>query len=211
MRECRVVIEKVEVEKSGTLNDTALEKGQKTQPSEFEGRGKVKCDECGIYVCKLYLNTHKGTVHRGEKPFACLVTDCNERYSRPIRLADHKRLAHGYPKLKCKVKDCDSEFSLHSKFKSHKATHQSKIECVECGKMVCEAYLRDHIKFIHQGKSRAKCEISGCGKKFFNKADLADHMRSVHGFAKLKCNAEECTAEFSSRKRLAEHKKSVHV
>ena len=44
--------------------------------------------------------------------------------------------------------------------------------------------------FAHQRSE--ECEISGCGKNFIHKADLADHMRSMHGFPKLKLiNAQQ--------------------
>ena len=171
MRKCFVEIEKVEVGKSGRLNDTAF----------------------------------------GEKPFPCMVTDCSLRFSEKSRVGDHMRIAHGYPKLKCKVEDCDAEFSLNSKLRSHRNTHKTKqIECGECGLRVSKRYLPLHIKFIHRGKRSAECEISGCGKNFIHKADLADHMRSMHGFPKLKCNADQCAAEFISRGGFSRHQKSAH-
>ena len=147
----------------------------------------------------------------GEKPFPCMVTDCSLRFSEKSRVGDHMRIAHGYPKLKCKEEDCDSEFLLYSKLRSHRNTHKTKqIECGECGLRVSKRYLPLHIKFIHQGKRTAECEISGCGKKFISKTNLADHMRSVHGFPKLKCNADQCAAEFISRGGFSRHQKSAH-
>jgi len=202
---CFVEIEKVEAEKSGRCDDTALKKRQKKQAI---AKSQVECDECGKFYSKAFMLSHKSVAHGGEKPFPC--TDCNQRFSRKSRVEDHMRIAHGYPKLKCKVEGCDSEFSVYSKLGNHMHTHKTKIECGECGIRLSEAYLPKHIKFFHQGKSSAVCEISGCGKRFINSTHLPNHMRSVHGFPKLKCNVEKCTAEFVSKGGLLKHKKCAH-
>ena len=210
MKECRIVIEKVEVEKSDAVNDTASKNGHKKKLRESWGKEKVKCDECGKILSKAYLLDHRRNNHGGEKPFVCTVADCNQTFSRRFKLVDHKRLAHGYPKLKCKVKDCDSEFAVYNELRKHHTSHQSMVDCAECGKRVSQAYLFNHIRYVHKGIRPAGCEISGCGKKFINKAGLADHMRSVHGFAKLKCTAEACSVEFTSSKSLLQHQKTFH-
>ena len=202
----------MEVEKSGRCNalhrnDSAMRKGQKKQAM---GKSRMECDECGKFVIKTYMLSHKSIAHGGEKPIPCVVMDCDQRFSRKSGVADHMRIAHGYPKLKCKVEGCDSEFLVYDKLRSHMLTHKTKIECGECGTRLSEAYLPKHNKFFHQGISSAVCEISGCDEKFIFTAHLADHMRSVHGFPKLKCNVEKCTAEFVSKGGLLKHKKCAH-
>jgi len=170
---------------------------------------KVKCDECGKYFSKAGLLTHKRIMHRGEKPFCCKINDCNERFYLRAKLGDHKRKEHDHPKLKCKAEGCESEFLVFNEFKRHQSTHQTMIECEECGKRLIQRNLPEHKKFVHQKtKPVVDCEMADCGKKFNLKSHLADHMRMVHGFAKLKCNVGECTAEFMSDAVLMKHKKS---
>ena len=90
---------------------------------------KSACDECGKRMSRHHLSTHKKLVHRGEKPHACKVAGCTERFSRAEGLADHGRIAHGHPKLKCNVGDCGSEFSGYYDLRSHLRTHsRSSVE-----------------------------------------------------------------------------------
>ena len=101
---------------------------------EFENHGrshesKSECEECGKIMYRHHLSTHKKLVHRGEKPHACKLSDCTERFSRAEGLADHGRIAHGHPKLKCNVEDCGSEFSGYYELRSHQRAHsRSSVE-----------------------------------------------------------------------------------
>ena len=111
--------------------------------------------------------------------------------------------------MKCKTEGCESEFLVFSEFRRHQYTHQTMIECEECGKRLNRDSIWRHKKLVHQKvKPVVECEMADCGKKFSVKSHLADHMRMVHGFAKLKCNVGECTAEFMSDAVLMKHKKS---
>ena len=191
--------------KKGLLNHKrAVHRGEKP--------AKVKCDECGRYLSKTCLLTHKRIMHRGEKPFCCKINDCNERFYLEAKLGDHKRKEHDHPKLKCKAEGCESEFLVFNEFKRHQNTHQTMVECEECGKKLIQKNLSEHKKFVHQKekpvvKPLVDCEMTDCGKKFSLKSHLRDHMRMVHGFAKLKCNVGECTEEFMSDAVLMKHKK----
>ena len=191
------------------VDECALGKEPQIHPCAQQSRDTMKCDECGkYYFSKRALYIHKSIVHRGEKPFCCKVNDCNQRFPLESKLGDHKRKEHGYPKLKCKAEDCGLEFSVFKELKSHQNTHQTIIECDECGKSLTQRGLQQHKKFVHQKVKPVECEMADCGKKFNFKSHLGDHMRMVHGFAKLKCNVGECTAEFMSDAVLMKHKKS---
>merc|ERR1719391_1911191 len=104
-----------------------------------------------------HISTHKKLVHRGEKPFACKVKDCRERFSRAEGLADHGRIAHGNPKLKCKIGDCDIEFSGYYDFRNHQRTH-SRIECTECGIRLLKESLSQHMRSAHHSERPFECE-----------------------------------------------------
>ena len=84
---------------------------------------KTECEECGESVTASYLSTHIKLVHRGGNPFACKEKDCKMGFSRSEGLADHRRIAHGYPKLNCKVEGCGLEFSRYYEHRNHQRTH----------------------------------------------------------------------------------------
>ena len=107
-------------------------------------------------------------------------------FSRSEGLADHRRIVHGYPKLKCKVEDCGAEFSENYNFRNHRRTH---------------------MRGLHPGDRPFVCNVTGCDKRYTGKIKLADHMRGVHGSPKLKCSSGQCTAEFVYKKHLVVHAK----
>jgi len=206
---CSVQLQRVAVVPKGTgqvqMRPGHMEEARSKMKSQ--GGVKVKCDECGKGMSPGHLSTHKKLVHKGEKPYECRVTDCTERFSRSAGLGDHRRTAHGYPKLKCKVEDCGSEFSVLCDLRNHHTReHYSKIQCTQCGKIVRKHTLHHHMKFVHGRERPNGCEISGCGKRFQKKTDLEDHMRAVHDSPKLKCSIGHCTAAaFVYRKHLIMH------
>ena len=152
-------------------------------------RAKTECDECGKIMYTSNLSTHKREVHKGEKPYQCKVKDCNMGFSRSEGLRDHGRIAHGFPTLKCQVKDCALEFSGYDEHRNHQ---------------------RVHMRGIHPGDRPFGCNSTGCDKRYYNKTDLADHMRSVHNHPKLKCCSGQCTAEFVSTRGLAKMHQRTH-
>ena len=143
-------MEEIRTKKIGTPGDLGPKKG-KDGPTESPGRVQVKCDECGKYISKSGLLNHKRVVHRGEKPFKCTVGDCDKRFSEKIKLADHRRVTHGFPKLECKVDGCGSEFLLRSAADIHHRAHKIKAECDECGKSMSASHLSIHKKRVHGG------------------------------------------------------------
>ena len=176
--------------------------------TERWGRDKVKCDECGKSVSKAHLRNHKRVVHRGEVLlFRCLVGDCGTRFVNNRALCDHKRVNHGYPKLKCKFEGCGSEFLLQHKFDTHRRTHEGKTECDECGNKMHPSYIVTHKKIVHRGETFFSCHIIGCDKKFTENSRKATHLRAVHGFPKLQCKFKDCSAEFLSARGLKKHNK----
>ena len=100
-------------EKSHEQCEPALEVGHteaKTHAAKHQGKDKVKCDECGKYVSKKFLMIHKSSLHKVQKPIECKVNGCEQRFSTWVRLSDHKRATHDFPKVKCNVEGCGAEF-----------------------------------------------------------------------------------------------------
>jgi len=175
----------VDIEEAGPgkseRGEPALDVGHteaKTHAAKHQGKDKVKCDECGKYVSKRFLMIHKSSLHKGQKPIECKVNGCEERFSTPMRLADHKRATHDFAKLKCNVEGCGAEFLVLQELKNHKRNNH-----------------------------KIACKVESCEKRFRDEFYLMDHMRAVHNYSKLKCNFEDCSAEFASDSGLSSHKK----
>ena len=123
-------------------------------------------------------------------------------------LSDHKRMNHGYPKLRCKVEGCDAEFLFRSAFDNHVRKHQSKTECDECGKSMSPSYLATHKRLVHRGEKPHACKITDCTERFSRPEGLADHGRIVHGYPKLRCKVEDCGLEFLGYYDLKNHQRT---
>jgi len=82
-------------------------------------QGKNECDECGKSFAPRHLSAHKKEVHRGEKRVACKEIGCTESFSRNDGLGDHRRIVHGFPKLKCRIGECTADFM----YKNHLLVH----------------------------------------------------------------------------------------
>jgi len=185
-------------------------KKAKQPPTEFLGRERVECDECGKSLSKDCLMKHKRVVHRGEAPYKCLVGGCGIRFANSHSLSDHKRVTHGHPKLKCRVKGCESEFLLRSEFNSHFRTHKIKTECDECGKSMSPRHLSTHKRLAHRGEKPYACNVTDCTERFSRPEALGDHRRIVHGYPKLKCEVDNCGLEFSGYYELRNHHQRTH-
>ena len=227
-KKCWVQLERVEVVLKNTVNVTEEAKMgpghmEENKPGELETKkaiqgptesprqsmNKVKCDECGKFLSsKKCLLMHRRTVHRGETPFKCWVGDCGKGFSNSRGLADHKRVNHGYPKLRCKVEGCGSEFLFQSASQNHGRTHEDKSECDECGKRMSKHHLSTHKKLVHRGVKPHACKVTDCTERFSRAEGLADHGRKAHGHPKLKCKVEDCSSEFSGYFELRNHQKT---
>ena len=130
------------------------------------------------------------------------------RFALPRGLSDHQRVNHGYPKLRCRVEGCGSEFLFRHDFHNHERTHESKSVCDECGKSMAPRHLPIHIKIAHWGQKPYACMEIGCKEKFSGAPGLADHGRIAHGQPKLKCKFEGCGAEFSGYYEHRDHQRS---
>ena len=127
---------------------------------------ELKCDECHKYFFGKYLAFHKSVVH-GEDAFAykCKATGCVKSCLNLSELADHRRVAHGHAKLRCKIEDCGSEFLLYSELVGHCQTHQVKTKCDECGKMLSPNYIKSHKIRMHRREISMGCPTNWLWQK----------------------------------------------
>lgn len=152
------------------------------------------------------LNLHLRT-HTKEKPFAC--EKCPKFFSTSSNLKVHLKIHTGIKDHSCSL--CNKAFKTASELKSHEGTHsqvKSKI-CKMCGKSFYKtSYLNVHIKNIHFGVKKYKCDSFNCNKVFSNSSNLIAHRRIHTGEKPFICKREGCNAKFNQSSSLARHMKS---
>lgn len=78
-----------------------------------------------------------------------------------------------------------------------------------CGKSFYKtAYLNVHIKNVHYGVKKYKCDSFNCNKVFSNSSNLIAHKRIHSGEKPFVCTEEGCSAKFNQSSSLARHIKS---
>lgn len=169
-----------------------------------------KAFECNICQKKFTqvsnLNLHVRT-HTKEKPFAC--ERCPKFFSTSSNLKVHLKIHTGIKDHSCSL--CSKAFKTASELKSHEGTHsqiKNKV-CKICGKSFYKtAYLNVHVKNVHYGVKKYKCDNFNCNKVFSNSSNLIAHRRVHSGEKPYICKQEGCTAKFNQSSSLVRHIKS---
>ena len=114
------------------------------------GEKLFKCSICEQkFGRKLTLQVHEWT-HSNEKPYNCEF--CSESFRRSSKLADHYRIRHGKPKLKCSWHGCTAEFNTYGIRTGHyRRMHDSTpYHCDQCNRKYKLKRELDHHKRKHQ-------------------------------------------------------------
>jgi KRAB domain-containing zinc finger protein len=89
------------------------------------------------------------------------------------------------------------------------ASTNSKVQCKECGIWMKKISMYRHVRRIHQKLRKFACDL--CGKKFFKKHEVVDHISKCHNAEKdTKISCEICGRIFMSKKYLNRHIKTDH-
>ena len=94
----------------------------------------------------------------------------------------------------------------------HGTTEESfNISCCICQKkFLLRNNLLKHLRNVHNQGDGEKHICPTCGKQFYYKDDLRNHLQIHIGDLKFKCTEENCDKAYSTLKALKKHKKLTH-
>uniref|UniRef100_A0A0N5C4P9 C2H2-type domain-containing protein n=1 Tax=Strongyloides papillosus TaxID=174720 RepID=A0A0N5C4P9_STREA len=124
----------------------------------YEEAKKCRWKECNTKSCFKAISNYAEHIasHVSYKRFSCLI--CNNTYSRHADLKVHIRRNHSsYYRLKCPLKRCDHYFTT------------------------VEASIK-HLHVYHFPIKQWVCPLYGCGKAFFDKGGVNQHIKLCHSY-----------------------------
>ncbi|RWS20971.1 zinc finger protein 37-like isoform X7, partial [Leptotrombidium deliense] len=114
---------------------------------------KHKCTICeDTFAVRNRALRHISTVHFGERPFECPVSNCSHKYSQKAPLKDHILSQH-----------------FGERF----------FDCTACNKQFLTARkLNDHFQRVHEKRDQCTCDY--CGNTFTCKSSFLNHQKTKH-------------------------------
>lgn len=150
-------------------------------------RGKVKCQECGKIVTRIYFNRHK-ICHRNKNlgiKYECKL--CEKKFAERSCVRIHLKRIHD------KTENIDEFINFNGKIqvkekqqkRKRKFNNNEKIKCEKCEKMINNRNIAEH-NSTHELKETGKVlKCKFCYSKFFHLKSLGKHFRKKHKSKKL--------------------------
>lgn len=165
------------------------------------------CKTCGkLFFVESRLNNHEDT-HR--KTFACDM--CDAAFTLDNQLIAHKNVLHNaqlpaYARRK-PVASESSQGNVAESIVKRKDNDKGEFYCHICGVKFTRYFgLMKHIRFIHEGKYKFRCDQ--CGKGMRGYAYLQRHLAASHKigtYGQFECTMEGCPKKFRNTLYLQEH------
>lgn len=161
-----------------------------------------RCRFCTLFVLVENFPEHDRQNHKRMK---CDI--CKKVYFNVKLLYKHKKRHEvQYTCDICKRKLCDKKALKRHMMAIH-SREAPLSKCEDCGKMLTDTALTNHINNIHKKQRKYQCAV--CGKSFFNSVKLRGHLAAVH----LKQKNHMCTIcgrKFGYYWHLTRHYNGVH-
>ena len=211
----------------------------KRHQAVHEGADRFRCQECGqSFRKKDTLSKHVRKEHEGLPSHPCPEPGCNEAFHTKSSLKRHQDREHGELRFWCGecgviALDDGTErrvgFTTETLLQAHlKREHQN---CMFCDfKSTKQGELEKHVEMHHSGKTMddrktEECPYPNCGKKFTNKSNRNNHVRTAHEGFRYVCGEVElagpdfenwsndhgCGDKFAAKARLEDHVRYVHL
>ena len=183
-------------------------------------QGIYRCDYKGcLFVAPTPsdLQMHKIS-HSEDRPFKCLINDCNKLFKSETALKSHQLRIHpdhfeDLPWLLCPETGCEFKTKSFQVLSEHKKTHK-KYLCIECSKTWKNRLLFDnHMATCHRDEPvnlPYACHWDGCQKRFYKPYLLKDHINSHTMKITYPCHWPGCERVLYQKKSLTNHLNIVH-
>ncbi len=191
---------KCEVCNKGFNNDQQL---HKHMLGHYGKRAKrKKCQECRrIYEGSFERHAKTHSVP-GFQLIQCMVCD---KVFPDYHARDHHMTTHtGNRSYMCDM--CGKRFSTKASLEHHKQSHEEKVPCEECGKLLKPNYLKSHMKSMHDGGKPSKHQCENCGKIFKRWVNLDQHLKCHSDIRPHSCDL--CDSKFKLPHQLRAHQKT---
>ncbi|TFK44446.1 transcription factor iiia [Crucibulum laeve] len=149
-----------------------------------------------------------------KKRYLCTHAGCDKAYTKPSRLAEHKRSHTGQRPFVCE--SCSKSYLRETHLHAHARTHlPESARPFVCDKLDCtkrfwtSQHLRNHMDW-HNGAKPFTCVEEGCNEAFAKHHQLRAHICSTHappGTKPYPCKHEGCTKSFATNQHLRAHVK----
>ncbi|CAL4066535.1 unnamed protein product, partial [Meganyctiphanes norvegica] len=173
--ELQVASQVNELKKEQVADDLA-----ESTSSEIKKKWRFSCTECG---------------------YKCVKKSTLKKHSKKHEMRSIEEIVLS-KQVMCEL--CGKMVKSKNSLKVHMQSHSGeKFPCSHCEKVYNSKYsLNDHAR-IHTGEKNKECP--DCGKKFFGKKQLGNHIRRVHRTSDKQFLCSECGKSFKSKDLLKEH------
>ena len=157
---------------------------------------------CGVLMVTRY-NLRKGTPNKYvHKPLKC--TMCHHEVNNKSELKTHHQNVHNI--ISCEK--CNKGFATKESLRKHLYTHttSNSYECLLCKISFTFPSELDAHMIKHDSIPNHSCNIVGCKRSYFRKAELTAHIKTHDGKLR-KCTHKECNFEAIDQRYLTPHKK----
>ncbi|XP_034239279.1 zinc finger and SCAN domain-containing protein 20-like [Thrips palmi] len=218
------------------------DENEEDEDDPVEEENEYGCHFCDFksktkYALSVHVKKHKENIPKNSSKTVYACSECNKTFSQSCGLQLHMKRHRNERDFACP--HCEYKAYTKVDLSRHQTIHtgeRNKI-CEFCGKAFAkDSTLRDHVKAIHERKTKHECEVCGfvthrannlrvhirmrhhgeynnhvcpvCGASVKQKNAFLEHMRSHTGERPYKC--DECSASFACLARLNVHRNAVH-